>query len=452
MNLYEKAIGTAVEARRRLKGMGEQSKFTKYLESIEYKSGDEIYALQSEEMSKLLKHAVENIPYYSDFKGKLQLEPSTVHEDINEFPVITKDIINADYESFVNKNGYSGKKYKTGGTSGITTHIIRDKSEVIHSANEYFNRMAGTYPGKSRLLIRRAESVYFANNPHDVTYESNPLTRTYIVSPAYMDQERLELLYSVYSHKKPKIIMGITDPVYRFARYILDYNLKIYPVEAILLGGQTMLPIYRNTIERAFGTKNLYDRYGATEFGILGHQCDHFESMHYVPLIHYIEVVDNTFNKVEVGKPGQFLVTNLWKREMPLIRYQIDDIAVLTDESCSCGRGFPMIKQFEGRRIESVVSPKHTYMTPLPFFKIMSEFSNVKDFLVEQRKENTITMLLLMKNGEFSLVQQLALRKELNRYLDYPMKLEIEYINEIIPLPNGKVMRVRSLENCNKNI
>ncbi|MDX1359588.1 MAG: hypothetical protein R3232_12210, partial [Clostridia bacterium] len=53
---------------------------------------------------------------------------------------------------------------------------------------------------------------------------------------------------------------------------------------------------------------------------------------------------------------------------------------------------------------------------------------------------------LIMKMGKFSKVQQLALRKEINRYLDYPMKLEIEYIDEIKPLPNGKVMRVKGLE------
>lgn len=213
-----------------------------------------------------------------------------------------------------------------------------------------------------------------------------------------------------------------------------------------------MLPKYRKTIEEAFGTKKIFDRYGATEFGILGHQCDHFEGLHYIPVIHYVEVVDDEFNNVEPGKPGNFLVTNLWKREMPLIRYQIDDFAVLTDEKCSCGRGFPMIKRFEGRRIESVVSPKHTYMTPLPFFEIMSEFSNVDDFLVEQRKDNTVTMQLLMKSGEFSLVQQLALRKEINRYLDYPMKLEIEYIDEIKSLPNGKVMRIKGYENFKGNV
>ena len=447
MKLYETIIGTAVDGKRLIKGLGEQAAFTRYLESIEYKSRDELYAMQAEEMSVFLNHAVNNVPFYQKFKNGLELTPKTVHKDIKEFPVLTKEIIEDNMNELVTMKGTAGKRYKSGGTSGKTAYIIRDKNEVIHSADEYFNKMGGVVPGKSRLLIRRAESVYNAKDPHDKIYTGNFLTRTFIVSPAFMDNKRLELLYSLYSRKKPKLIMGITDPIYRFAQYILDSGLQRHPVEAILLGGQTMLPKYRKTIEKAFGTKVLFDRYGATEFGILAHQCNHFNGLHYIPVIHYVEVLNDDLSDAEMGKAGQFIVTNLRKREMPLIRYQIDDIAAMTDKTCSCGRGLPMIETFEGWRIEAVVSPMHTYMTPLPFFEIMSEYSNVEDFIVEQRKENTIYLMLKMKSGKFSQVQQLSFRKKVNRYLDYPMKVEFEYIDEIKPLPNGKIMRIKGYEN-----
>ncbi|MCD6322424.1 MAG: phenylacetate--CoA ligase family protein [Clostridiales bacterium] len=443
MKLYETIMGGAVKLRRQVYGNGEQTKFTNHLKSIEYKSRDELHTLQAEKMSVFLKHAVENVPYYSQFKGELKLSPNTVHVDIKEFPILTKKIINEKGSELLSKIDNSGKRYKTGGTSGQSATILRDKSEYVHSANEYFNSMIGIVPGKSRLLIRRAESVYFAKNAHDVKYSANPISKTYIVSPAYMDNEQLELLFSVYSSRKPKLIMGITDPIYRFANYIIESNLKTYPVESIQLGGQTLMPQHRKTIEKAFKTDKIFDGYGATEFGIVAHQCEQIDKWHYIPEIHYLEVLDDNFKEVAAGKSGQFIVTNLWKRNMPLIRYQIDDIAVMSDEKCACGRGLPLVAKFEGRRIESVVSPKHTYMTPLPFFEIMAEFNNVDDFLVEQNSESTVTIKLIMKSGEFSLVQQLSLRKDINRYLDYPMKLEIEYINEIIPLPNGKVMRVK---------
>ena len=445
MNLFIRASGLALEAKRRLSGIGEMSSFTRYLKSIEFKSKDELHSLQAQEMSVFLKHAVSNVPFYKEFKGNLELSPGTVHDDIMEFPILTKKMVKDNFTDLQCK-AKGGRQYRSGGSTRQSVIIVRDKNEYMYSPNEYFNNLGGVYPGKSRLLIRRAESVYFADNPHDKVYTANPLTRTYIVSPAYMDNERLELLYRVYSKHRPRLIIGITDPVYRFAQYILDSRLKAYPLESILVGGQTMLPKYRETIEKAFGKNTVYDRYGTTEFGFLAQQCNVFGGRHYVPVVHHIETVDDAGNPVPKEKPGQFIVTNLRKRAMPLIRYKIDDIAVLTDDECPCGRGFPLIKRFEGRRIESVVSPKYTFMTPLPFYDIMSEFNNVEDFLVEQRAENSVTVQLIMKMGKFSQVQQLALRKEINRYLDYPMKLEIEYIDEIKPLPNGKVMRVKGLE------
>lgn len=451
MKSYELIMGAAVKLRRKIQGYSEQSKFTKYLESIEYKSRDEIYALQAIELSKMLQHAVEFVPYYSQFKGNLELSPKTSHSDIKEFPILTKKIINEKGIELLSKIDTSGKKYKTGGTSGSVAKILRDKSEFTHSADEYFNNMLGIVPGKSRLLLRRAESVYFAEGSHDVKYYANPISKTYIISPAFMDNERLELLYSVYSSKKPKLIMGITEPIYRFALYIIESNLKTFPVEAIHLGGQTIMPRYRDIIEKAFKTDKIYDGYGATEFGTVAQQCKEMGKWHYIPVIHYLEVVDTNFKEVSSGVQGQFIVTNLWKRNMPLIRYQIDDIAVMTDEECSCKRGFPMVARFEGRRIESVMSPRHTYITPLPFFEIMEKFNNVEDFLIEQRKENTVTVLLKMKSGKFSEIQQQAMKKEINRHLDYPMKLECEYIDDIKPLPNGKIMRVRGFENFKKS-
>ena len=154
---------------------------------------------------------------------------------------------------------------------------------------------------------------------------------------------------------------------------------------------------------------------------------------------------------MQKGETGQLLVTTLQKRKMPLIRYKVDDLVTISDKICDCGRGFPVVQSFDGRRIESIVSPKQTYMSPLPFYEIMEEYKNIEEFKIEQRSENEVTLILKMKFGEFNNVQQLAVRKEINRYLDYPMKLSVEYVDAIEPMPNGKIMRVQGLESYLNN-
>ncbi|MBN1624187.1 MAG: hypothetical protein JW903_07445, partial [Clostridia bacterium] len=360
--------------------------------------------------------------------------------------VMTRDMLAAHYEELVDMNIKGGTRLLGGGTTGTQTVTIRGRHEVLHSADGYFDGLAGLYPGKSRLLIKRTRSANFADKPSEKKYICNPFTRTSIVNPAYMDKEKLEFLYNVYKSKRPRAIIGITETVYRFCEYIKSNDLKTYKVDLVGTGCQTMLPRYKELIGSVFKDAVLIDGYGANEFGRLAQQCTESNGYHYIPLIHYIEAVDAEYRNVPNGETGQLLVTTLQKRKMPLIRYRVDDLVTISDKMCDCGRGYPLVERFDGRRIESIVSPKKTYMSPLPFFEIMGGFSNVDKFKVEQRTDNEVTLILKMKSGKFTDVQTLAVRKEINRYLDYPMKLSVEYVDKIEPMPNGKIMRVQGLE------
>ena len=451
MKPYGYLLSSAENLIRLITGKSEITGFTKYLDSIEYKSADELMALQAVEMSKLLKHAVDRIPFYKEFKDRLELSPDTVNSDIKEFPVLTREMIEEHYDELIDKDIKGGIRVSSGGTTGKETITIRDRHEMLHVANCYFDSMAGLFPGKSRLLIRRARSANFADNPSDRKFTFNPVTRTCTVSPAYMNMEKLEFLYNVYKFNRPRVILGITETIYRFAEYIRENDLKTYRVDLVGTGYQTMLPRYRELIASVFKGATLIDGYGANEFGRLAQQCSESNGYHYIPLIHYIESVDAGYKDVPAGETGQLLVTTLQKRKMPLIRYRVDDLVTVSDKPCDCGRGFPLVESFDGRRIESIVSPKKTYMSPLPFFEIMSEYRNVEQFKIEQRSDNEVTLILKMKSGEFTKVQTLAVRKEINRYLDYPMKLSVEYVDAIETMPNGKIMRVQGLESYLSN-
>ena len=446
MNPYESLVYSAIKLGRLALGKGELNKFSQYLRSIEYKSLDELMELQTVEMSLLLNHAVDRIPYYSKFKGAFELSPETVRSDIKEFPVLTRDIISEHYDELIDKDIKGGKRYLGGGTTGRGAITIRGRHELLHVADDYFDGLAGLSPGKRKLLIKRERSANLADNPHYSKHKYNPLTRTSTVSPDYMDMEKLAYLYKIYKSTRPRAIIGVTEPIYRFAEYIKKNNLRTFRTDLIGTGFQTMMPRYGELIKSVFSDATLIDGYGANEFGRLAQQCTESKGYHYIPIIHYLESVDSEFNEVSKGETGQLLVTTLQKRKMPLIRFKVDDLVQMSDRYCDCGRGFPTIDKIEGKRIELIVSPKHTYMTPLPFFKIMEGHDNVEEFRLEQRSDNEVTLVLQMKKGGFSKVQELAVRKEINRYLDYPMKLSVEYSDKIEPLPNGKIMRIVGLE------
>ena len=48
------------------------------------------------------------------------------------------------------------------------------------------------------------------------------------------------------------------------------------------------------------------------------------------------------------------MLTNLYNRCQPLIRYEIHDFAVYCDEECDCGLPFPLLKNISGRQEETI--------------------------------------------------------------------------------------------------
>src|SRR5260370_42214848 len=56
------------------------------------------------------------------------------------------------------------------------------------------------------------------------------------------------------------------------------------------------------------------------------------------------------------GESGSVIVTDLTNRAMPIIRYQVGDVAAMTDRACSCGRGLPLLERLEGREADYVVT------------------------------------------------------------------------------------------------
>ncbi|MBN1624273.1 MAG: hypothetical protein JW903_07880, partial [Clostridia bacterium] len=124
MKPNEYILSKTLELIRLVSGKSEITGFTKYLNNIEYKSAEELKILQAVELSKMLRHAVERIPFYNEFKGKLELSPESVHDDIKEFPVMTRDMLAAHYDELVDMEIKGGTRLLGGGTTGTQTVTI----------------------------------------------------------------------------------------------------------------------------------------------------------------------------------------------------------------------------------------------------------------------------------------------------------------------------------------
>jgi phenylacetate-coenzyme A ligase PaaK-like adenylate-forming protein len=65
---------------------------------------------------------------------------------------------------------------------------------------------------------------------------------------------------------------------------------------------------------------------------------------------------------VPTGQPGTLIVTKLYGKGTPLLRYQgIDDVVTMSKEECTCGLADDILDQVHGRESHSIILPDGTF-------------------------------------------------------------------------------------------
>ena len=107
------------------------------------------------------------------------------------------------------------------------------------------------------------------------------------------------------------------------------------------------------------GASNPFDVYAATEAAGIASECRIHAGLHLFEDLVVTEVVDGDNQPVPPGTPGEkFLVTVLFGRTQPLIRYEMSDSIISSHRVlCPCGRPYRLIECVQGRIEEALSFP-----------------------------------------------------------------------------------------------
>lgn len=123
-------------------------------------------------------------------------------------------------------------------------------------------------------------------------------------------------------------------------------------VRNFLCGGDFLSSARRARIEQDWKA-SCFDLYGISElFGPVAGECQAKDGLHFYPDKVFIEVLDPITKKpVPEKQKGVAVLTSLWKKGFPLLRYWTDDFVSLSSESCACGSNLPRM-WYHGRKID----------------------------------------------------------------------------------------------------
>jgi len=187
------------------------------------------------------------------------------------------------------------------------------------------------------------------------------------------------------------------------AREQIAGRLAIRP-EVVATHSELLTPEMSRLIEQAWG-RIPYNHYGLTEEPHVGTDCSVHAGIHLFEDTCMLEVVNDEHQPLPDGVMGtRYLLTNLYNRTLPLIRYEVTDMLCRAAERCECGRPFALLQGIVGRaedllRLQRVDGTGEVAVAPMLISLAIESFPTVHEYAAEHDTEG-IHIRLVVPNAD----------------------------------------------------
>lgn len=415
-------------------------KYLKELEETQWWAPEQLRELQNEKLRALIKHAYENVPYYRrtfDGRGLTDKDIQTV-EELPKLPILTKDNIRRDFQDLIAKDFKRRKPFlnTTGGTTGdpLKYYIDMDVASINWAGMFRGWGWAGYRLGDKRATLSGSSLV--TDKPTFKVRVRNKFERNLKLSSLNMSEQIMSLYAEKLRKYKPLYVLGYPSVLYLFANYLSVKGTSDIRPKAIFTTAEMLFPHYRRIIEEQFGCK-VFDQYGCYDGGPQAMECSEHCGYHISDEKAIIEFVDKDSKRVPPGYPGKFIVTDLHNYTMPFIRYATDDIGVLAQGKCPCGRGLPLLKSIEGRTTDIIIFGDGSTLPGPSLVDLFRNFQYIKQYQVIQDATDHLLIKVVKKESyrDQDTAHFLSIMKG---HISERVEIDVQFVDEIPTTKAGK--------------
>ncbi len=410
----------------------------------------QLEAHQTEALRLLREHAYAHSPFYRRFHRGF------INSPLQELPVLTKAMMMEHFDELVtdrairldevkahqaNMRGderYLGR-YWVNATSGSAGHpglFLFDRSEWLTVLASFARgyEWAGV---EVSLAHRRKMAVVASTTPWHMSAQAGVTLRSWWVPTLRLAaSEPMENIVPRLNEWRPETLVSYASMARSLADEQLAGRLHIVP-NRIFTSSEVLTKESRRRIEEAWG-RRLYNQYAATESGVLAAECDQHRGLHLFEDLVICEVVDQDNRPVPPGVYGdKLLLTVLFGRTQPLIRYELSDSVRLTGDACACGRAFTLIDDIQGRAEDVLWFPKSegglAPVHPITFHRVM-ELLPIKGWQIAQEANGLKVLLSGARDGFSDETLVDALRQALR---DHGVVVPTIGVQQVETIPRG---------------
>lgn len=330
----------------------------------------EVKRHQQLSLNEIARHAARHSAFYRELYSGLDLDRDI---DLRRLPVMDKQAVMENFDRLVTDprlklrdlEAYVGQSaggqqlpdssvladyrlLSTTGTSGRRGLFVYDRTawRTVLANTIRWHRFAGVSPRLPRRLRVCSIGADTALHISRSLPESGDvgLFRVLVLSTT----QPLSELLAALNDFRPHVLM----PYPSIAALLVEAQdagrLSINP-EVVLPHSEALSDELRRRMAAAWNAA-VFDHYGLTEEPHVACECSAHAGLHIFEDLSIVEVVDDAGRPLPDGELGsRYLLTNLYNRLQPLIRYEVTDIIAVTAEPCGCGRPFARITQIAGR-------------------------------------------------------------------------------------------------------
>jgi phenylacetate-CoA ligase len=402
------------------------------LEQSQWFTREQLREYQEERLRGVIENAYAHVPYYRNLFRSLSLTPADIRtlSDLKKLPLLSKDTVRKDFEHLRADNAqhHHPRVEQTSGTSGEPLRFLLDKpSNVLEFAYYWRHWSWAGY----RLGMRFAElsSAYFLRRGRlaEQPIALQRIPGRLLLNSLNLSAGRVLAHVSAIRRYRPLFLKGTPSALYYFALFLREIGTTDLSFRAVFATGEVILPVQRASIEATLHCK-VYDSYGHMERTIAVSEC-HSGGYHIIPEYGVLELIEEPLRGNGRNRYAQVIGTSLHNLSMPLLRYEVGDLAELLDEDepCACGRAAPRIRRIAGRRNDVVVTPEGHVITTL--FVVLDQAQGVLmgQFVQESRD---LLRIRIVKGSDHTESSSADLQRTIKRVVGPNMRLEIEYLSK----------------------
>ncbi|MBL8798397.1 MAG: phenylacetate--CoA ligase family protein [Planctomycetia bacterium] len=426
--------------------------------------------LQTRRLRQLVRHAAEHAPFFRDRYRGLDLDrveladlPTTSKPELMEHfdrtvtdPAVRRD----DIEKFIDHPENHTRLFRgrcvvshTSGSQGQPMLLVQEQDAIEllfalqFARGNSFSDISLT-EGVRRLLEPARLAVVGMKPgfyPSSTAYEHFPDAARAFARLEFFQATDARVVERL-SDCRPHVIIAYASILDKLALRAREFPFAP-TLRQVVNCSETLTTAARQRIQRAFHVPVL-DSYATGECLFLSQGCAAGRGAHINADWVILEVVDEDNLPVPPGQRGKkVLLTNLFNRVQPIIRYEIGDMLALGDDRCPCGSSLPRVAHIEGRTAERlwVGRPGDYHEVTAMIFKNAADYvRNVRDWQAIQEERNHLQVRLVpLPGADVDLARAERSFTSTLRYHGLPSYVRVDYqlVPELQPDPRTHKLR-----------